>query len=125
VEAVHVLRGRDGGENDGLVNVRGQRGLDEDAVNAGVRVELCDEREQFGVAASGRTVVADLIPSRSLVFSFIPTYTREAGSSPTRTKARPACTPRALSAVMRCAVSAWICSAMARPSMRLVMGEQD
>ena len=42
---------------------------------------------------SGKTRVSEKIPKSAQAFSLRPTYTFEAGSSPTRTNARPGCTP--------------------------------
>ena len=45
------------------------------------------------VVVSGRTVVWERTPNSRAFFSFMPTYTWEAGSSPTRTKANPGWMP--------------------------------
>src|SRR5579863_4526459 len=68
---------------------------------------------------SGSTVVSEKMPSSAQAFSLRPTYTLEAASSPTRTKAKPGCAPRLFSSAMRCPSSPRTAAAMARPSMTL------
>jgi uncharacterized protein (DUF2237 family) len=88
METVHVLERRDGLDDLVVVDVGGQRQLDQDAVDAGVVVQRLDAGQQFGL-----------------------------GLSPTRTTARPGVVPRALRAVARWATSARSWRERALPSM--------
>src|SRR5580658_506563 len=59
------------------------------------------------------------MPSSAQAFSLRPTYTLEAGSSPTRTNARPGVTPRCFRSAICCGKAPSTFAAMARPSMTL------
>ncbi|MNN01984.1 hypothetical protein D3C81_1146200 [compost metagenome] len=57
MEAVDVLGRVDGLQHRGLVDVLGQRQLHQDAVHAGVGIQLGDQRQHLGGAGLGRQAV--------------------------------------------------------------------
>src|SRR5580698_8371801 len=73
----------------------------------------------FSPQFTGRTRVSEKIPNSAQAFSLRPTYTLEAGSSPTRTKAKPGVTPRCFSSVICCGKAPRTFAAITRPSMTL------
>src|SRR5580693_8786657 len=73
----------------------------------------------FSPQFTGRTRVSEKIPSSAQDFSLRPTYTLEAGSSPTRTKANPGVIPWCLRSAICCGKAPRTFAAIARPSMTL------
>ena len=59
MEAVDVLDRRDGADDPPLVHLLRQRQLDEDAGDALVGVQVCDEREQVGLGRLGGELVVE------------------------------------------------------------------
>src|SRR4030095_13699193 len=59
MKAVHVLRGTDGLDDFGPVDVSGQRELHEDAVDGLVRIQLPDQAQQLRLARARRQVVRE------------------------------------------------------------------
>ena len=57
MKAIDVLRRIDRADHRVAVERRRQRQLHEDAVDGGIRVELCDERHQLGLRRGGRQLV--------------------------------------------------------------------
>ena len=72
MEAVDVLDRIDGADDAALVDLRGQRQLDEDAVDRVVGVQLGDEVEQLALGRLLRQAqVSASIPTSSVAFCFI------------------------------------------------------
>ena len=72
MEAVDVLDRIDGADDAALVDLRGQRQLDEDAVDRVVGVQLRDEVEQLALGRLLRQAqVSASIPTSSVALCFI------------------------------------------------------
>ena len=64
MESVNVLVGVDGVDHRGLVDVLGERELDQDAVDLGIAIQLANQGQQFGLAGlGGERVLNDFMPS--------------------------------------------------------------
>ena len=73
------------------------------------------------VAVSGSSTWMDSIPTSAQSRCLPPTYSFDAGSSPTSTVASPGVTPRARRAATRSRSSSLICAAAAFPSRRIAV----
>ena len=122
MEAVDVLFGRDGGDDEFGGEVLRKRKLHEDAVHGVVMVQSVDDGEEFGFGRFGGHADFIRADARALAGAdLVADVDLAGGSSPTRTTASPGRCPCSVHASTRVLSSSWMRAASALPSMILTV----